>query len=492
MNSVGTMTTLSFLQSTPKAKFEEITKSTKPRTTNQWSSNTIDLIIVLIQVFLSEAPRGIVVPTLFPYIRATKTANPELVASLAVSAFSVGRLLSSYPLGLLADNTGSSRLSLMIGTIIVIIFNTIFAFAGLLGPSVSPSVIVISRFLVGFGSGTLGVARAFMARISTPEERLKYVMYNTLLQYIGFSISPILAEIVAAVFPKGLSPVVQFGLLPGMTTTGLSIIMLGLLFQMRAKDPSTEEIPALQVNGNEFPDDSKPAYASLDRGRKKSESHNSQEKNEKAAVVNMSLESQSTMYRERKLFACFMLYLLLNFSLRGILGVLETYGGNLFQQIKSPGKAASADIVRQSGEFFVYMGIVGVGVLLVLPRVAKRFTPYWTLLFGIWCITLGTILFLPFLYKSDIAYFSFAVVLIWSIGSPITQTLTISTYSQMMGSKPQGSAMGWLTTAGSLGRIIFPVIAGASFDASAYINFITSILSTVAVVGFRILFGLEN
>lgn len=437
------------------------------------SSNSVDLGIVLVQVFLSELPRGIVVPTLFPYITATKVHNPELIASLAVSSFSVGRLLATYPLGLLADRTGSSRTALMIGIVIVILSSTLFAFAGLMGPTIAPFLIVISRFLVGFGSGTNGITRAFMARISTTEDRVKYVMYNTLCQYVGFSITPILSDAVVYIVENNSSdPLVQFGVLPGLATTGFSILMMLLLLCMRGKDPSIEESEDCQPP---LPDESSTISLPI-----------TVSSSEKAEIKDREIK------REQKVFVCYLLYLFLNFSLRGVLGVLETYGANLFQQIKSPFQPANANIVRESGEFFVYMGIVGVGVLLVLPRVAKKLTPYWTLLFGIGCITVGSILFLPFLYRADIAYFSIAVVLIWSIGSPITQTLTISTYSQMMGSKPQGAAMGWLTTAGASGRIIFPILAGLQYEMTTYVNVVFGIISAGTLVAFRIFYGLET
>jgi ceroid-lipofuscinosis MFS transporter 7 len=454
-----------------------------------FSSNSLDLVIVLVQVFLSELPRGIVVPTLFPYIRATNVADPELVASLAVSAFSVGRLVSTYPLGLLADITGSSRLALIVGILIVIVFSTVFAFAGLMGSTVAPFVIVISRFLVGFGSGTNGITRAYMARVSSPEERVKYIMYNTLCQYIGFSVTPILADLVVYLFKNNFkTPQVQFGVMPGLTTTGLSMLMLLLLLAMRGKDPSyldKESLSSVEEQDKEI------NLSSQDVDEKAKEINlSSQDVDEKAKDINLS--SQDTSKREQKLFACYILYLFLNFTLRGILGVVETYGANLYQQIKSPFEPANADIVRHSGEFFVYMGIIGVGVLLILPRIAKKCTPYWTLLFGIFCIIVGSILFLPFLYQANITFFSAAIVLIWSIGSPITQTLTISTYSQMMGSKPQGATMGWLTTAGALGRIIFPILSGVNYDMTSYIDVVFGIISAICLILFRVYYGLEN
>jgi len=49
---------------------------------------------------------------------------------------------------------------------------------------------------------------------------------------------------------------------------------------------------------------------------------------------------------------------------------------------------------------------------------------------------------------ADIALprFVFGYALVWSIGSPITGALTIVTFSKILGSKPQGSYMGYIGT----------------------------------------------
>jgi len=54
----------------------------------------------------------------------------------------------------------------------------------------------------------------------------------------------------------------------------------------------------------------------------------------------------------------------------------------------------------------------------------------------------------------------FGTALIWSIASPIVQTLIISAFSKILGSKPQGTMMGWIGSAASIGRIVLPVFTG--------------------------------
>ncbi|KAJ3320755.1 hypothetical protein HDV06_005048 [Boothiomyces sp. JEL0866] len=414
-------------------------------------SNAKDLIIVLIQVFMAEAPRGIILPTLSPYIQSTGINNPDLILGLAVSAFSIGRLISAYPFGYLADNTGSSRFAFQIATVIVIIANTIFAFAGSLDSRFAPWAIIVSRFFVGFGSGTLGVSRAFMAKISSASERTQYITWNTLAQYSGFSLTPVLAEGISRFIPHANSQI-KYGLIPGLTISGLSVLMFLLLCTMRPIDVEDAVYDKLE------------------------------ERNE---AKEKDIEKQSVAQHEtQKLFYGFILYLILNFSLRGVLGVAETYGGTEFQSYFP----SDPNRVDRSSEFFFYLGLGGIFIYFVIPKLAKLLSDFYTLVFGILSLAIGSFLLLPYFSGKNFYVFVNAMVLIWSMGSPITQTLTISTYSQMMGCKPQGAAMGWLTTAGSLGRILFPIVCGVNLAAGAIVNVTTCALSLVLVIIFRLVY----
>ena len=69
--------------------------------------------------------------------------------------------------------------------------------------------------------------------------------------------------------------------------------------------------------------------------------------------------------------------------------------------------------------------------------------------------------------------------------SPISQTLILSTYSKMLGSKPQGSTMGWIGAAGSIGRIIFPMLSVAGNNPSFIISAIVAFISAISVLLFK-------
>jgi len=82
--------------------------------------------------------------------------------------------------------------------------------------------------------------------------------------------------------------------------------------------------------------------------------------------------------------------------------------------------------------------------------------------------------------------FYIGAALIWSIGSPFTQTIIISSFSKILGSKPQGIMMGWIGSAGSVGRIIFPLLAGIlGSNGSFVIAGALSFFCGASVLGYR-------
>ncbi len=63
--------------------------------------------------------------------------------------------------------------------------------------------------------------------------------------------------------------------------------------------------------------------------------------------------------------------------------------------------------------------------------------------------------------------FVVAVPLMYSIGYPIGHRAELGMFSKITSKGPQGSLQGWFGSAGSLGGIIFPVMAGFL---SEYVN----------------------
>jgi len=56
---------------------------------------------------------------------------------------------------------------------------------------------------------------------------------------------------------------------------------------------------------------------------------------------------------------------------------------------------------------------------------------------GILSAAIGGVFLVDIVHEGSMAVFTIGTVLVWSIASPICQTLTISTFSKLLGSKPQ-------------------------------------------------------
>lgn len=427
-----------------------------------------DLVIVLGQAFLSECSRGIVMAGLSPYLHhmVPSPGDAHRHLAVAVSLFSVGRLVSSIPYGYLVDWTNSTRDTLILSTLVTIVGSILYMVGSLLGDrphavhcilasryafrtfSTSPVAVTAHlRFISGFGSGTLSATRAFVVKVSRPEERTGYVSWNTLMQFAGLSMSPILPTLLARLVQR---PPYNWRYdevyIPGMTIVTLNVVMLSLLaFCMRPVDPPRNvcDQGPNTPSGRRFLQVRSPrAWTNLD--------------------------------------AAFALFSFLNFSLRGVVGVAETVAAEEYQRLSTADDAGAS--VELSAEFLLILGLMGTLTFLSLHVLSRSFSAQALLLFGMAAILVGSVLVLPPVMNDRIALLQLGMGFIWSIGSPITQVLTVSTYSQMMGRRPQGGAMGWLTTAGSLGRIVFPLLASCSLTLAHSIDIATVTVSAVLIL----------
>jgi len=133
------------------------------------------------------------------------------------------------------------------------------------------------------------------------------------------------------------------------------------------------------------------------------------------------------------------------------------------------------------------LGLGGLVVFFSIDPIQRR-TPLKAdilLMIGIVTVMIGSGFIVAGRYENSLLIYTIGLTFIWSIGSPICQTVTVSSLSIIMGSRPQGAIMGWLTNAGSLGRILFPGLAGL-VDAS-YVHILDIFICLLALI-FLILY----
>jgi MFS family permease len=208
---------------------------------------------------------------------------------------------------------------------------------------------------------------------------------------------------------------------------------------------------------------------------------------DKTKVINEEIsqaEHQSNIAKTQKriLWIGSFLFIGLNVLVRGTIAVVETLGTPIFLHVYHPSNEVEATSIM-----FSILGVIGLIFYFSIDYMLKLISETTLLSIGFALAAIGSLCLVNLTSHQMTIYQFFAgAAFVWSFGSPITQVLVISTFSILLGPIPQGAAMGYMGSAGSIGRIIFPFIAGLI---SANISFACCgalmILASIAVLCYR-------
>lgn len=171
--------------------------------------------------------------------------------------------------------------------------------------------------------------------------------------------------------------------------------------------------------------------------------------------------------------------MLLNVSTKGSIAAFETMG-------IAYANASFAILPAEAGMDVAACGTIGVISLLSMGWFSAHFSDVQLIVGGMMVMVVG-ILSLTLIGDDPDANanwrFVFAIFMLYSIGYPIGHTALLGLFSKIVGRRPQGTLMGWFASAGSLARIVFPVMSGyvASMDIKNLFFILSSILSASAL-----------
>lgn len=195
----------------------------------------------------------------------------------------------------------------------------------------------------------------------------------------------------------------------------------------------------------------------------------------------------STSTKTYSMFAA-TLFVVLNGTSRGCLAVAETYGADLYYQVQF-GKDYTRDEVSTMNEAWFYTGLGAVGVLVFLGmhRLTTWFSELTLLITGFCCLAVGFFSVVDPDHDLSLGTLIFGMSLLYIISTPINNTLCASMLSKECSPDKAGLMMGWLTAAGSLGRIVFPLISGAFYagygmNGALIFPAVIGLLSALAIV----------
>jgi multidrug resistance protein len=176
--------------------------------------------ILFFTVFVDLIGFGIVLPLLPIYADQIGASGTQI--GLLVVSYSIAQLCFAPIWGRLSDRFGRRRI-LIIGLLGSAASYLVFAFAG------SIAILLLSRILAGVGGANISVAQAYVADITSPEERSGKLGILGSAFALGFVFGPALGGILAPIAPE----------LPGLVASALCAInaVLAIFFL-------TESLPA--------------------------------------------------------------------------------------------------------------------------------------------------------------------------------------------------------------------------------------------------------
>lgn len=407
----------------------------------------VGFAIVCLVILVGDMARGVFFPTMWPLV--SELGGSTVALGYAVASFSFGRILVSPKFGGWSHTYGYSK---------TLLFSCSVLWVGTLLYSQAQNVghvgyLIFAQIVMGIGSGTLGVTRAYVAEVTAQRTRTTYMAWITAVQYGGFTVTPFVGSLFTTLlkdkeFKVGLfrfnmytAPAYFMNLVITMT-----IVLMLLYFRDRVRVAAPKS-------------------------------------NKKKSAKRMTIEdaaNQMTFFGLTVYDCCILGCMLLNVSTKGSISAFETLGVSIAQ---SHFGMESSD----AGVIVATCGSVGVIALLSMGHLAKFMSDIQLICGGMLIMCFG-VLSLGFLDQDMVNpswKFYTAIFMIYAIGYPIGHTAVIGLFSKIVGRRPQGELLGWFASAGSLARLCFPIVSGyvtKYFGISALFYVLLCVLSVSIVI----------
>ncbi|KAM9426201.1 major facilitator superfamily domain-containing protein 8 isoform 1-T3 [Pholidichthys leucotaenia] len=423
--------------------------------------------VMYFTMFLSSVGFTIVITSLWPYLqKVDDTANASFLGWV-VAAYSLGQMVASPIFGWWSNHR-PRREPLVCSILINLVANIYYAYAYL--PTTNNKYhILTSRVFVGFGAGNVAVVRSYTAGATSLMERTGAMANMSACQALGFILGPALQAVLSFIGEVGVTLKFIDLQLNMYTTPALLAAFFGLInvllvlfvFREHHVDEDGRQIPSIN-------------YTSEDRADTLEES----ESIDHVAVLTSNI---------------------LFFVVMFIFAVFETIGTPLSMDMFAWTRTQA---VLYNGIILCCIGFESILVFLAVKVAAKRFGDRPVYLAGLIIILCGFFILLPWgnhypiIQWADvknnslvsevpkmaiapnssfeptgcppeqtwcqytpaihIAQYITTDFLI-GVGYPTCNVMSYTLYSKILGPKPQGVHMGFLTASGSGARTLGPI-----------------------------------
>jgi MFS transporter, ceroid-lipofuscinosis neuronal protein 7 len=371
-------------------------------------------LCVCLVILIGDMSRGVMFPSLWPLVQSLD--GTKVFQGYTVAAFSFCRIITKPIFGSLSHTLGYTK-SLLISCTLLLIGTILYAQIPNMG---SLHFLISSQMVLGMGSGTLGITRAFVADVTAKRQRTTYMAWSEAVQYTGFTVFPV----VGAIFNKAygersystMGGLVQFNMFTApahfmSAMVMITIVVLLIFFQGRVRHVTAKG---------------------------KSQKRLAIDERANATVFSCCPEltgCQLTVYD-----CCILSCMLLNLATKGSIASFETLGIAIAQQ--HFGLESS-----RAGVIISMCGALGVVCLLHMDGLERRFADVYIILGGILAMGAGIagLILIPQQPRDDgdnddenngesnnnpAWGFALAMFLIYSVGYPIGHTALVGLFSK--------------------------------------------------------------
>ncbi|XP_041056183.1 major facilitator superfamily domain-containing protein 8 isoform X2 [Carcharodon carcharias] len=431
-------------------------------------------------MFLSSIGFSIVMASIWPFLQKVDNSADASFLGWVVASYSLGQMVAS-PLFGAWSNCRPRREPLIISIFINVAANILYGYVHAL-PSHNKYYMLLSRAFIGFGAGNVAVVRSYVAGATSLQERSAAMANISASQALGFILGPALQAAMTSIGQKGVSwKLIDLDLnmytTPAFLGAFLGVANIGLIIALFREHCGMELNRVKGLNGNiqEIPEVLENSFGSIDL----------------IAVVTSNI---------------------LFFIILFVFAIFETIATPLTMDMYAwTGKQA----VLYNGILLLGVGVESIVVFMTTKILTKRFEDRLLLLGGFVLIFLGFFVLLPWgdqypqiqwteiknisnYTSAEIKYNESSIVTwnffmqpslslsaerigcplqqVWcqyvpiihlsqyilsatliGMGYPVCNVISYTLYSKILGPKPQGVYMGWLTASGSGARTFGPV-----------------------------------
>ncbi|XP_056180292.1 major facilitator superfamily domain-containing protein 8 [Falco biarmicus] len=447
-------------------------------TQEHYKSRWRSIWIMYLTMFLSSVGFSIVIMSVWPYLQKIDPTADGSFLGWIIASYSIGQMVAS-PLFGLWSNYRPRREPLVVSTAISVAANCLYAYVHV-PHSHNKYYMLTARALVGFGAGNVAVVRSYIAGATSLTERTSAMANTSACQAVGFILGPVFQTCFTLIGEEGVTwklvhlqlnmytAPVLFGALLGV----INIILFFAIFREHRVDDLGRQCKSINCEGEESVQDQE-AEGNIDHVA--------------VAAINVLFfvilfvfavfETIATpltmdMYSWTRKEAVFYNGIIL--SVVGVESVI------VFMVVKALSKRTGERAILHGGLLIV---LVGFFILLPwgkklpniqwqeiknnsIPRTTstEMLMPFWSLqamqllsnhtaeptgcpVTQSWCLNT------PMIYLAQ--YISSDILI--GLGYPVCNVMSYTLYSKILGPKPQGVYMGWLTASGSGARILGPV-----------------------------------